>query len=428
MPTIEQKGGLFQVLLLSSGNVLGMVISALALILYSRYMGPTEFGIFSVAFAFMQIVIRVADFGTNMAAERAIARLYDQSAERSDALMRTTLWLKAASFVVVASATWLLTPWIAHSLLHLDNIPLIRSAIVLALGTIIFEYATLVFQSTHRFALVARIMIAQGLGKLLFSLLLMWQGALTSTLGLVIYGLMPGIGALLGFSRATLSSLTLPKRWRQDLTGILKVAKWTSVAALALTIADNLDILMVQSLMSSYDTGIWSGAVRIAAFANLIGWSLGSVLNVRVARYHKATHLNEYLSKAWKLSLLVFGVLLLAIPLSSLAVELTIGASYGVATAPLQILLVSIALAAATVPFSALFYVFDNPQYYAASGLIQTVLLVAGDYYLIPLYGLDGSAWVRVGVRLILLIFTLLYARRAYLTHFAKRNLAASSV
>lgn len=418
---------LVSILTVSAGNFIGMIASAIALIIYSRYMGPAEFGLFSVAFAFMQIVVRIADFGTNMAAERTIARAYDHLSRR-DGLIQTTLWLKTISYLVIFILMWYLAPWITLDLLHLNNIGLIRSAILLSSGTIVFEYAILVFQATHRFDLVAIVTIAQGFGKLLFSLLLIWQGLLSSFVGLLVYGILPGIGALLGFVKKPLPSFRLPPRWRVHLKHIFSVAKWTAVASFAITVADNLDILMVQSFMSSYDVGLWGGAVRLATFANLVGWSIGSVLNVRVARYNHIDHLREYLRKAWKLSLVVFLSILISIPLAEFAIHYSIGPSYLDATIPLQILLISIAISGATVPYIALFYVFNSPEYYALSGLLQTALLFLGDLYFIPLFGLVGSAWVRVAVRLALFIFTLYYAKRSYFNHFSKRNLHASLV
>lgn len=426
MPNLESKAGIFSILLLSAGNVTGMIISALALIIYSRYLGPTEFGVFSVAFAFMQIVIRLADFGTNMAAEREIARAYDNVTSRTS-LIQTTLYLKAATYGLVFLVLYFLSPWITFTLLKIEDLSLIRAAILLAGGTVVFEYATLVFQASHHFDLVARMTIAQGVGKLIFSGILMWQGMLTSLLGLMIYGIMPAIGAFIAFAKSPLHSLSLPQDWKKQLSQILAIAKWTCISAFALTVADNLDILMVQAMMSSYEAGIWSGAVRIGTFANLIGWSVGSVLNIRVARYRDKKHLSSYLHKAWKMALAVFGVVLLSLPLASLAIKYSIGSSYLVATIPLQILLISIAISAATVPYIALFYVFDSPQYYAISGLLQIALLVIGDYYLIPLFGLSGSAWVRVGVRLVILIFTLFYAHLSYRKHFKVKNLFAES-
>ena len=410
--------GLLSIAILGSGNVVGTIISAIALILFSRFMGPTEFGLFSAAFAAMQIVVRLSDMGTNMAAERAIARVYGRDDQLADRLMRVVLYFKLASFVLCLIIGWLLAPWISVTLLHIDNVGLIRTALLLSLGTIFFEYSTIVFQSTERFSMVARITIAQALGKLLFGLIMMWQGMLHATEGLLIYGLLPGFGALVGWGRGTLSNFTLPKTWKKDLPIILRVAKWTAIAAIAATLADNIDTLLVQSFMSSYDTGIWSGAVRIATFASVIGWSAGAVLNVRVAKYQDQSHLKEYLGKAWKLSLLIFTVIVFSIPFARLAITLSIGSAYLSSITPLQILLFATAITGATTPFVALFYLFDAPQYYAISGVLQTIVLILGDLFFIPHLGLIGAAWVRVVVRIVILLFTLVYARRAYVWHF----------
>jgi len=410
--------GLLSIAILGSGNVVGTIISAIALILFSRFMGPTEFGLFSAAFAAMQIVVRLSDMGTNMAAERAIARVYGRDDQLADRLMRVVLYFKLASFVLCLIIGWLLAPWISVTLLHIDNVGLIRTALLLSLGTIFFEYSTIVFQSTERFSMVARITIVQALGKLLFGLIMMWQGMLHATEGLLIYGLLPGFGALVGWGRGTLSNFTLPKTWKKDLPIILRVAKWTAIAAIAATLADNIDTLLVQSFMSSYDTGIWSGAVRIATFASVIGWSVGAVLNVRVARYQNRSHLKEYLGKAWKLSLLIFTVIVFSIPFARLAITLSIGSAYLSSITPLQILLFATAITGATTPFVALFYLFDAPQYYAISGVLQTIVLILGDLFFIPHLGLIGAAWVRVVVRIVILLFTLVYARRAYVWHF----------
>lgn len=417
----NKSTGLLSIAILGSGNVIGTIISAVALILFSRFMGPTEYGLFSAAFAAMQIVVRMSDLGTNMASERAIARVHGKDDKLADRLMRTALWFKLFSFAICASIAWVIAPWVSHSLLHLEDLGLIHLAIIISIGTIFFEYSTIVFQSTHHFALVARITIAQAIGKLGFGLILIWQGMLHSVSGLLVYGLLPGIGAMLGWAKNPLSSFRLPSTWKKDLRVILTVAKWTGLAAVAATLADNIDTLLVQSFMSSYDTGIWSGAVRIATFASVLGWSVGSVLNVRVAKYTNLEHLSLYLQKAWKISLGIFSLILLAVPLSGLAISLTIGSAYISATIPLQILLISTALTGAATPYVALFYLFDRPQYYAIAGVIQTLVLILGDLIFIPQYGLIGSAWVRVLVRLIILIFTLFYARSAYVKHQSTR-------
>lgn len=414
-----KSGSLISILVLGSGNVIGTVISAVALIIFSRFLGPTEFGLFSAALAAMQIVVRLADFGTNMATERSLARAYGKDKSQADRLIRVGFWLKILSYTICVILGLVLAPWIAHSFLHLDNVGLIRLAFLLSGGTVFFEYTTILFQASHRFGIVARITIAQAIGKLGFGLLMLWQGLLNSTTAILIYGLLPGIGALLGWIKSPFTTFALPKTWKKELKIILSVAKWTGIAVISATLADNLDTLMVQSFMSSYDTGIWSGAVRIATFGSLLGWTVGSVLSNRVARYHDPVHLKAYLRKAWKISLLSFLALCAGIPLAKLAVVLTIGPAYLSAVLPLQILLIATGISAAITPYSSLFYLFDRPEYYAYTGIISTAILLLGDYFLIPIYGLMGAAYVRIGVKFLTYLFTLFYVRQSLKHHLS---------
>ncbi len=412
--------GLLSIFILGSGNMIGTVISAIALILFSRFLGPSEFGLFSAGLAAMQIVIRLTDLGINMATERTLARAYGRDVDLVDRLVRVGFWLKIICFTICVSLGWILAPWISVTLLHIENIAIMRLAFVLSFGTVLFEYTTVMFQASHRFAIVARITIAQAIGKLLIGLILIWQGALSSITALILYGLMPGIGSLLGWIKSPFTSYTLPKTWKKDLGIIMSVAKWTGIAAVSATMADNIDTLMVQSFMSSYDTGVWSGAVRIAAFGSLLGWTVGSVLSNRVARYDDPKHLKEYLKKAWKISLISLAVLCLGIPFSKLAIILTVGSAYLDAVLPLQILLIATGIAAAISPYSALFYLFDRPQYYAWVGVITTIVLIIGDYIFIPLHGLVGAAMVRIVVKVCVLIFTLIYVKQSLKSHLAK--------
>jgi O-antigen/teichoic acid export membrane protein len=114
------------------------------------------------------------------------------------------------------------------------------------------------------------------------------------------------------------------------------------------------------------------------------------------------------------------------VPLASLAIRLTIGAAYLGGTIPLQILIVSTAIAGATIPFIALFYLFDRPEYYAYAGIIQILVLVIGDWLIIPTYGLVGAAWVRVFMRVTMLVFTIYYVNISKKHHFKSKLFAKS--
>jgi O-antigen/teichoic acid export membrane protein len=108
--------------------------------------------------------------------------------------------------------------------------------------------------------------------------------------------------------------------------------------------------------------------------------------------------------------------------ISPLAIRFTVGPDFAPATSSLNLLLISTAILAATSPFVALFYLFDKPQYFAYSGIIGSALLIGGDFWAIPAYGLVGAGYVRILSRLAVLLFTVIYARLAYRAHFTREN------
>ncbi len=412
-----------RILVLGGGNLVGTLISAVALIIFSRLLGPSEFGLFSAAFALMQIIVRLIDSGTTVAVERTLARAYAQKPNATHSIMITSAYIKFALYLFWLILGLTFARYLTFSYLGITDLNLIKTAIIISVGTVIFEYATIIFQATNNFALVARITITQALGKLIGGLILLSQSALTATTALWLYGLMPAIGSLAGWLHSPYKlSTTLPDHWQKDLRLILATAKWTAIATLGATIAENLDTLIVQSMLSLHDTGIWAATTRIAAFANLLPWTVGSVLSIRLTNYKAKTHLQKYLRKSILISLVSALIVLFCIPFSSLALKLTVGTSYLSGGTTLMLTLVATALTAAVTPYASLYYLLDRPQYYAYTGLISTILLIMLDYILIPTLGINGAAVTRICVRLILLIFTIVYTKLALSDHLKSNH------
>lgn len=407
---LTHSDGLVAMGVLSLGNIGGTLISALALIIFSRILGPAEFGIFSALFALMQIMVRLTDFGLTAALDRTVAGAYQSHPARARRAMLVALYLKAALATLVLGGALLVAPVIAERL-KLDNLLLIRLAIILSLATGLFEYVAVLFQSTHQFGSVAKLTIAQATGKLILGVVAIVTGSLTAGSALLIYGCMPGAAALMFLKKSPLPiEKKLPTSWQGTAQTLGKVAIWTGLAALAATVADNVDTLLVQSYLSAHDTGLWAAASRIASFAFLIPWSVGVVLNVRVARYRDPSHLRAYLHKAHLAAIGSFLLILVGIPLSGLGIWVTAGNAYLAATPALELMLLAAALAAATAPYASLFYVLDYPVYYALAGIIGSVALIGLDFVGIPWGGLIGAGLARVAARAAVLIFTLCFA------------------
>jgi O-antigen/teichoic acid export membrane protein len=188
--------------------------------------------------------------------------------------------------------------------------------------------------------------------------------------------------------------------------------KFTSLAVLASAIGDNIDVLMVKGFLDNYQTGLYAAGARISILLSIIGYSLGTVLSTRVARYQDPAQLRSYLRKAFALAGAITIFSFIITPFTKYLILLTAGSQYLAATDSVQFLLVAAMITAAATPFVSLFYLFEKPSYFAVSGVVQTIVLIAGNLIFIPMLGIIGAGLSRLLVRIVLLLVTLGYSNQ----------------
>lgn len=422
LSTVAKLGkskGLKSAFLMTVGNVGSTGVAAIAMIIFSRQLGPEQFGIFSVLFSLMLILSRIGDMGINIAVSRAIAQNHD----KPDVIVsysQNGSYLKAIIMSAIVVLGLLCAPYLTNTLLNLSStyIPLVRLVIVLSTSVVIYEYINSLLQARQRFGLSVATNTIQSSLKLVLALLSLII-AISLPVITLSYMLLPLLGATAGLFVISLKEL-LPRYNPKITKAIMGVARWTSLSILAGALAENIDVLIVQSYLTTAETGLYAAATRIATVASLIGWSLGTVLNMRVAQYKDKKNLDKYLKKGTLLALAALILTLALILVSNPLVKLTIGMSYLSVVPTLNILLISTAILTATTPFVALFYVFDYPRYFAISGVLTAFTLITADLILIPAFGLVGAGWARVITRTVVIIYTLAIAYRQYQKHYAK--------
>lgn len=418
---LTKSSGLKSAALMTVGNVGATGIAAVAMIIFSRHLGPEQFGIFSVLFSLMLILSRIGDMGINIAVSRAIAQN-----QTKDAVLRSYAqhgaYLKAIIMGVVVIVGLLTTPYITQELLNLspDYIPLVRAVIVLSTSVVIYEYINSLLQARQRFGYSVLTNFVQSSLKLVLALSALVLTGITLQIITLSYMILPLLGAAVGLFSISAREL-LPRYSPKTVKSIISVARWTSLSILAGAIAENVDVLIVQNYLSTYDTGLYAAATRIATVASLIGWSLGTVLNVRVAQYKDKTNLDRYLKKGALLAGFALFLTLAIITITNPLVSYTIGPAYQSVVPTLNILLLSTAILTATTPFVALFYVFDYPRYFAISGILTAAALILSDLILIPAYGLIGAGWARVITRTVVILYTASVAYSQYQKLYGKK-------
>ena len=397
------------------GNGLSAGLSALAIIFIIRLLGPEKYGEFSVGLAIALILVKLNDWGLNTA-------ILKYASDNKNQKELTTKYKLILSLVI--SIIGLLSYQYINSFLGLKEPRIILAAFTFGLFTTYYEHLLNILQSLHSFFNAVAINTIQAIAKLvgsgLFFILIVQQ-----TMPLFLWYLFaPLIPVLLtrwllpSWIKINLSVKNLKLQQR-----IWSLTKHSSIALISAGIIENIDILFLQSNLTTYETGLYGGVSRIAMLFTLIAYSLANVLNSRVARYKLKKHLAPYLKKSWGVVLLSLLGFLIFIPIAKPLIHFTIGQEYLNGLPVLLMLTGASFLAIASMPFMALFYSFEADWYFSISGILQLVIILIGNAIFVPIFGLEAAAWTRLATRLFLFLFTMLLGQYLYFKHYGKQTI-----
>jgi len=405
-PAIRQSA------VLTFGSTITGVISAIAIIYISRVLGPTQFGIFSVGTAIMAITAKVGDLGLSTIITRQLPRLHHDEHRAQEFLAQVLKWkltLSAIGLFLLA----LLIPY-SQQLLNYPYPGLLGLALFGSVGLIAYEYVLLVLSAYHQFKWVSVLNIAQALLKVICFVALGLLGLATATTVSVFYYSAPLVASLFVAAVFAQWFFIRPKTGSSTMRAeVKKHILHAGIGMIAMTLIANVDILFVQKYLSAFETGIYSGAMRIALFVSFVGAAIGGVLNNRVARYQSKELLSAYLKKSLAVVLLATTGFIVFLPFSQLILRLTVGDEFISGLVPMIILVFNAFLSLAIIPYISFFYAVNHPKYFSMGGFLQVFFICIGNLLFLPTYGLNAAALSRVAATVAHLVFTVLFIKYA---------------
>lgn len=410
--------GIVHSLISVGGTFFATGVSAVTVILISRFLGPTEFGIFSLVFAIVQIVTKLSDFGFNYAFQKFIPSA--SSDEERDFLLGQLTGLRVLLTIIILVSGLILSAPLGR-LLNFPATWIFPLAMVLSLTGIVFDYLYAFLQSLEKFIPAAVLFITQSTLKL-GVVVLLYAGVRSVEVVSAWYYIFPwfSIAPILWYSRRWIQ-LSFRFEWPK-IAKTLPFVRHNALQVISVTVADNIDVLFVQMFLTTYLTGVYGGISRMAFFVAVLGMALGNVLNIRASRYTRKVDIDAFLKKGWIVAGGAMVGFVLSVLFARVGVFYTIGPEYVQAVPELIILFLSSFILIATVPLMAFFYSVDKPQYFSWSGVILIVTLILGDLLLIPQFGLMGAAVARLLARLAVAGFSLWYLRKVYRKQFASEE------
>lgn len=394
-----------------AGNTVASGIAAIAMIIYSRLLGPEKFGAFSIGASTVLLLSKLADGGINLAIERNVARTPQTELKDISYFVNVGLRYKIIVTSILTILFYIFSETIASSWLKTQHIEIVKFAILFASVNVLYDYIALIHESLRAFNHSVWMNISQATTKAVIAMCILLFKVVNPFIVFFLYTLSPLVGILYGIAKLPkwieVTRAKIPEKYIKALNTVMV---FTSISVVSSALSDNIDVLLVKSFLSEYETGLYSAGARLSIIVSILGFSLGAVLNARVAQYTTREHFKKYFKKAFVTSgLLVIGSIVI-VPLSWPLLYLTAGREYLSAVPAVSYLLSAAMITAATSPFVAMFYSLSKPQYFAIRGIFQGILLIAANLLLIPRFGIVGAGMARLITRLVVLAFTVVYA------------------
>ena len=377
------------------GNLLTRALGLVSFTILTRVLGPSEYGLFSIAMAVLTMAIDLSELGINPSAIRYGA---EYAAKEDWGNLSKLFSIVLRSRLAISLAVCLLGVLIADPLAtFVFKTPEVTLHLYLAFGGLfatLFNSAFIaILQANQQFDRAAVVTLVIGAGNTVGVTLLWVAGGLTSVSALVVYLVTPLVGSVVAY-------LLLPRRlvslrlWDREIAHrLFSFGKWMAVWAIARVVQNRLDVFMLTNMTTTADVGHYNAAYRIALLASLVPIAYSTVITPRFASSAGTPALHVEFKRTLVVSCLLAGLILVASFFAPLVIPFWLGEAYEPSMSVLRVLLWAWTFFSLNLAFGSTLYAIERPSLIAITTCITLVQTFVSNYVLIPRYGAVGAAF-----------------------------------
>jgi len=369
-------------------KILRMAVGLFVGIWVARYLGPDRFGLLSYAQSFVGLFSSIATLGLDGIVVRELVKY----PEKENKLLGTAFWLK-----VIGAFGVLLFLAIAIQFTSNDTntnfiIFIIASATIFQSFNVIDFY----FQSK----VLSKYVVFANIGSLAISsvvkiLLIISNAPLVAFAWVVLFD---SFVLALGFVYWYFKNGISPFKWEFDKNvalDLLRDGLFYMFTAIIISIYMKIDQVMIKEMMNSEAVGNYAAAVRLSVVWYFIPIVISKSIYPAIENAKKRTKRLYYirLEKLFIIcNLIALFIIIPTIFMSDFIVTILYGNTYETAGSVLMIHIINLLFAFQRVP-SEYWVLSENLKYFEVyKTLFGLVTNVSLNYYLIPIYGINGAA------------------------------------
>ena len=376
------------------GNGLLGVIIVIFNILAFRWLGPAQFGIFTVASSITIIVFDVLAFGTSQAIVRFVSVYLGQGKPSLAQHAASAIWRLR---LIEITALGLIGVFLGRLLaLKFFVNPQLTDPLIVAIwltgSILLIDFFMGILQAQERFVARSLLFVINALIRLLTLITLYFLGLNTITAFLIAFFSGPLICSLISLFIIPRSFLITPVS-ASALKPIFHFSKWMALWGVTASLAARLDVLLLAKFTGDYETGLYAAAARLITVFIWAQAAFNTVLEPKTARLiHDLVLLkNNFFKMVLGAFLASFGIIIL-IPLAPFIMPLLLGRDIDLSIRIFQILLIGMIFFVASTPSMITLMAMGRSK---IIGLLSTIQLAVGlilHLWLIPVLGGLGAA------------------------------------
>ncbi len=393
-------------------NFLAYFINGIIILIFnivcSRSLGPSTYGIFSLAIALYIIIFDVFGLGIDQGMIRFIAFFSSkEKTSKANAYAKFGFLFRIFFGAFVTIIGFCLSGFIAQNIFRLPQLATpLRIVFVGEFGLGLLSWLVRFSMAQQNFFKVALFETTKGVLRLFFLAALFLAAKINLFWTVIIFTLTPSLAFTLGF--ITISKKFLKaKITRQVVNRLIHFSKWIFIWAATATFHGRVELLMLARTKGSFATGIYSVASGL-----MIGfvWIITAFSNVLAPKLSQISTQNQFVKIIKKSLVAVFGLLLSIAAAFSLAKPIIIvlfSSVYEEAIPVFQLLCVGLIFFALNTPFMSSLYAIGKSKSIALLSILQLLLLILINLFAIPAFGIKGPAITFIIVNWIILTLTI---------------------
>lgn len=384
------------------GNGLYLVLGFASNLVIANGLGPSAYGLLSIALAVMVVLQETCGSGIDLAMVRLSAEHTRTNPRRAQLITRSALHLKLGLTLFITAVLWAMADPLALQVFAEPALATpLRWAAVGLIGASLHGWVLARFQVDERFGAYA-VFRALSSGLKLLGLGALWSFAVfglesVMALSMGVFFAAYGIGVLfVPRSKAKPQTREESRLWLD----VLRFGRWVLASHLFFALYSRIDLLLIGKLMTTVEAAFYSVAWNFTFLMDLCTYSVILALLPRVSRL--STRL-EYLREVRQIFLLCCGIAVAFLPLWLLAAPMIhlLYPAYSPSVEIFRVLFWGPFVTVLVHPLYLILYARKRVAVLTAVDLVLVLVCAAGCYAWIPAYGMLGAAWATVGARML---------------------------